>query len=99
MGAVRGDEHALIVISKTQVYLYEMIGSSQIILHVIRSPLGIDWTSPRALLVSTLKNQIAAKLWSRGHPIGHVHVELLDQRGSPQLLTGITIKDRREYVG
>lgn len=43
--------------------------------HVIPSPMGIDWTSPRSLFFTTVKNQIHRR-FKRNHPIGHVNIEL-----------------------
>lgn len=61
-------------------------------LHIIRSPLGIDWRSPRALAASAALNDIAARTFRPGHGIGHVNIELSGE--GPSILTGITARDR-----
>lgn len=54
-------------------------------LYFFPSPLGIDWSSPRSLLISTLKNQIAVqtkRIPQPAHPIGHVNIELISPLGN-----------------
>lgn len=70
--------------------------SAKIILHVIPSPLGISWESPRALFISALGNHVAAQSFKRGHGIGHVHVEICGD-GRPPALTGISGEGFDEY--
>ena len=44
--------------------------------HLFRSPLGIDWSSPWKMTVSTLKNSLANTHGKRAFSISHVFVEL-----------------------
>ena len=41
-------------------------------LYIIASPFGIDWSSPRSLLISNLRNQIFGK----SRKLGHINIRL-----------------------
>jgi len=50
-------------------------------LYVFPSPKGIDWTTPRSLVASTLENSISPSRYRLKHSIGHVSVELRCDNG------------------
>ncbi|MGZ3690804.1 MAG: hypothetical protein ACXVAX_04845 [Pseudobdellovibrio sp.] len=53
-------------------------------LYIIASPFGIDWTSPRSLLLSNLRNQ----LFGKSRKLGHINVRLSGP-GQEEVLTGM----------
>ncbi len=59
--------------------------SHTLILYVIPSPFGFDWSSPRGLLTSTINYLVPGKR----HYIGHVAVELR-KNGKAEVATGVT---------
>lgn len=58
--------------------------------HLMRSPLGIDWSSPWKLTMSTLKNQVAPVGNKRAYSISHVFVELKCDSVGKHILRGMT---------
>lgn len=79
----------------------ESLPEAELRYHVIPSPLGIDWTSPRSLFITTLKNQFY-RCFKRNHPIGHVNIELRcrDPLTGEQkiLVTGMTSLGQAEQL-
>lgn len=63
-----------------------MSTDAELLVYAIRSPHGIAWDSPRALMLSTLRNQVS--LVRDRRKLGHVAVELRAPTGS--FLTGMT---------
>lgn len=59
-------------------------------LHVLRSPLGINWSTPWKLAVSTLKNQVAPVGNRRAYSISHVFVEVKCDSTGKHILRGMT---------
>jgi hypothetical protein len=80
-------------------------GSSYVTLYLMPSPELLDWSSPQSLLQSTVRNT----LWfgdhcaaGKKHAIGHVNIEIYDQRLAPQVVrvgaTGATAGDSAASV-
>jgi len=59
-------------------------------LHLMRSPLGINWSTPWKLLTSTLKNQIAPVGDKRAYSISHVFVEVQCESIGKHIYRGMT---------
>ncbi|NDG83568.1 MAG: hypothetical protein EBX52_00845, partial [Proteobacteria bacterium] len=68
--------------------------ADSITLHFIKSPKPTDWTSPRKLAFSAIRNLVAKVHGGKRHSIGHVYVEL--QCGNQHLLTGVTSDNDQE---
>lgn len=58
----------------SSIFSLSLFASNHLTVYFIRSPLGINWSSPRALAQSTLKNQLAV-MAGRKHSIGHIYAE------------------------
>lgn len=74
--------------------------SSYVTLYLMPSPKLLDWSSPKALLKSTLNNSLGySNHTSAGkkHAIGHVNIEIHDRREPDQIIrvgaTGATAMD------
>lgn len=74
----------LLLLLSTQLHADELK------LHFMHSPLGVNWSSPWHLAVSTLKNQIAPVGKKRAYSISHVFVELKCDSQGKHLFRGMT---------
>jgi hypothetical protein len=59
-------------------------------LHVIKSPVGINWSTPWKLAITTVKNQIAPVGNKRAYSISHVFVEVNCPSVNTRILRGMT---------
>jgi hypothetical protein len=66
--------------------------ADSITIYAVRSPHGLSWKSPRALLGSTVRNSLSFGKYTRR--IGHVFVELKTDKGDT--LTGMTNVSRSD---
>jgi hypothetical protein len=64
--------------------------ANELKLHLLKSPLGINWKSPYQLTVSTLKNQIVPFKNKRAYSISHVFVEVKCDSSGKHILRGMT---------
>lgn len=58
--------------------------------HLMRSPLGVNWSTPWKLTMSILKNQIAPVGKKRAYSISHVFVEVKCDSSGKHILRGMT---------
>lgn len=85
----------LLLLLSTQLHADELK------LHLMRSPLGVNWSTPWKLTVSILKNQIAPVGKKRPYSISHVFVELkCDSQGKHIMrgMTSATTTEERDLV-
>jgi hypothetical protein len=66
--------------------------ADSITVYSVRSPHGLSWKSPRALLASTVRNSLSFGKYTRR--IGHVFIEL--DTGGKKVLTGMTNVSRSD---
>lgn len=62
-------------------------------LHLFRSPLGIDWSTPWNMTISTLKNSLADTQGMRAYSISHVFVEVKCDSIGTHIYRGQTSSD------
>lgn len=70
-------------------------------LYLLRSPLGVNWSSPWGLTTSILKNEIAPVGNKRAYSISHVFVELNCQSTGTHIyrgMTSATTTEERELI-
>ncbi len=67
--------------------------ADSISLHLFRSPLGIDWSNPWRMTISTLKNSIANTHGMRAYSISHVFVEVKCDSIGTHIYRGQTSSD------
>lgn len=65
-------------------------------LHIIKSPLGIDWKSPWRLVNSTLHNQLVFFKQKRVYSISHVFIELKCDSLGKHIYRGMTSESNSE---
>lgn len=70
----------------------------QLTLFSIPSPHGMDWSSPRALGISGVKNKIEFQHFGHKHAIGHVFIQLEDPSLEEPILTGMTTVSQEEEI-
>src|SRR5690606_20614542 len=70
--------------------------ADEIRLHILRSPLGIDWRSPWTLTRSALRNQVAPVGRRRAFSISHIFVELKCDSTGTHIMRGMTSASNRE---
>lgn len=70
----------------------------QLTVYTIPSPWGMDWSSPRALALRGLSNQLGVRHIGHKHAIGHVFVGLRDPSLAHEVLTGMTTESQTEEI-
>ena len=71
------------------VLLFVAAHTQEVTVYTIPSPKGINWKSPRALVLSYIANTIARSRYGKDkHPIGHMLIELKDN--TRYVLAGVT---------
>jgi hypothetical protein len=71
-------------------FLHISVKADEVKLHLLRSPLGIDWSTPWKLTNSVLLNQVAPVGDKRRYSISHVFIELKCDSLGVHLLRGMT---------
>lgn len=70
----------------------------QLTVFAIPAPWGMDWSSPRSLGFSGIKNKVSFRHFGHKHAIGHVFVHLQDPTMSHDVLTGMTTENQTEEI-
>lgn len=68
--------------------IFHQGNQTELTLHIVPSPYGLDWSTPQSIARSVLKNYCS----SQKRLIGHVMVELTSLKEKRTLLTGMTYK-------
>lgn len=72
------------------IFISTFSWADSITLHLMRSPLGINWSSPWTMTMSTLKNAVAPTGKKRAYSISHVFVEVKCDSTGDHIYRGMT---------
>ncbi|MBA2403709.1 MAG: hypothetical protein H0V66_02975, partial [Bdellovibrionales bacterium] len=74
-------------------FISSSVLADSVSLHLFRSPLGINWSTPWQMTVSTLKNSLANTHGKRAFAISHVFVEINCESTGEHIFRGQTSVD------
>lgn len=82
-----------LLFSFTLLLLSQSVSADSITLHLMRSPLGINWKSPFSMTISALRNSLADTQGRRAFGISHVFVEVSCDSTGEKIYRGQTSSD------
>ncbi len=78
------------------LFSFNAFSQGELIFNVHKSPFGIDWSSPKNLVSSTVKNSLYAFFRSYSHSLGHVSITLQCPDQKIDRWTGMARKSKKE---
>lgn len=74
------------------IFSTSSLSAAELEFYFYRSPYGLEWDSPKKLLISTIENYMSGE----AHIIGHVHIKLSCSSTASPVYSGMTMADSSE---